>query len=269
MSRRASKKKQEQRAAVAWQDEAPRMRSTGVQPDPGRQFRKIAQETIVAKPSADFPGALLCVAQPQRTREFEWHRPLLHVPELQWQAATGETRYEFERQHTPEHQRDLFMRLQQRYQVEGPPPLPTEDLWKRVAGIRERSSTLPNGLPGEDLGEELYAELRRLTIIEYSPDGQWSFIVQAVRMAGEVADRLDVKHRDYRTVADWSLLVRFRSWVLQDDRNAFMILPMQDIHADGWQRHYENDTPNNLQWISPRRPQQEEISALRSNEVEA
>jgi hypothetical protein len=77
--------------------------------------------------------------------------------------------------------------------------------------------------------------------------------VQAVRLGeGEVADRLDVRHRDYRTIADWTLLTRLRAWCLADNRYAFIPMPGQDINEDGWEHCYENATPNNLVLIAPR-----------------
>ncbi len=215
------------------------------------EFREIAMHGNVA--SKDKDGAMRVLIKPQRRRDFEWHGPHVFVPERQWRPATGITRYEFARRETPAHQRELFERLQFRFQVEGPPTLASEDVWKRVAEARSRGGSLPNGLPGEDLGDELRAEVGRHMIREYSPDGQWSFMAQAVSMGdGLIGDRLDVRHRDYRTLADWTLLVRFRAWVLPDTREAVMLMPGMDIHKEGWQNRYENATPNNLQLISPR-----------------
>lgn len=206
-------------------------------------YSRIAKHGTVAKIQKD--GIMRVVAKPQRGRDFDWHRPHTFVPELQWRPETEVNRYEFARMHTPPHQREIFQALQFAYQ-QGPPSLAPDRLWEMVAEAREKNGHLPNGLPGEDLGTELFAELDSYVIRQVSPDGQWSFSVQAVRLGdGNVADRLDVKHRDYRTVADWRLLVRFRSWVLPDNRTAFLIMPTSDTH-------YENDTPNNLQLISAR-----------------
>lgn len=217
---------------------------------PKQKFNTIAQTKRIAEPMQD--GSLRVLVQPQRRREFDWHKPNVFVPESQWRPTTGITRYEFARRTTPDHQQPLFRHLQRLYQVEGPPAIAPDELWEPVRRARAKGGSLTNGLPGEEMTQEFFDELSKYVVREHSPDGQWSFAFQAVRMGDGIADRLDVKHCDYRTVADWTLLMRFRSWVLPDDRNAFMLMPIVDIHEPGWEKHYENDTPNNLQLISPR-----------------
>lgn len=196
-------------------------------------------------------GSMRVMLSPARTKDFRWHRPERHVPAAQWNPATGVTRWEFERQHTPGQQAALLRELGYKFQT-SPPQLPSEELWAKVAQVRDSQENLPSGLPGADLGEEVHRELRSLLHDAYSPDGQWRFLVQAVRFGDGVADRLDVRHADYRTVADWTLLCRLRAWVLPDDRDAFLYLPGQDPLREGWRHAYENATPNNLALLSPR-----------------
>ncbi len=218
-------------------------------------FGKIAREQVIAKPSKS--GSSVLQVKPQRSRDFDWHRPLLHVPEFQWRPETGMSRYNFEREHTPPHQKEFFMELQFMYQVQGPPSLAPDDLWIPVRESRLKGEVLDNGLPGSDLGKEFWEAVGRYVITRYSPDGQWRFTFQAVKAGDGLADRLDVRHRDYRTLPDYNLLVRFRSWVLPDTRSAYMIFPGTDVTRPGWEADYENDTPNNLQLISTRPPTEE------------
>lgn len=199
-------------------------------------------------------GSMRVVLPPARTKDFRWHRPERHLPAEQWQPATGITRWEFERRHTPADQARVLKLLGDRYRA-APPPLPDQDLWNMVQETMrsQEQSRLHNGLPGEVWPEEVMERLCEVVLETTSPDGQWKFLIQAVRFGRtDVADRLDVRHSDYRTTADWTLLCRFRAWVLPDDRDCFLFMPGQQPGEEGWSHRYENNTPNNLAMLAPR-----------------
>ena len=219
-----------------------------------RYFTRLARngETICRH---EEDGSMRVVVKPQRRSEFDWHTPKVTVPPQQWRPETGITRYEFARRMTPLHQLPIFKALQAELQA-NPPRLAPKELFEQAIASRDKGENMANGLPGlddEDSVAELHELLNRYVLRAVTPDGQWRFTVQAVRFGqGQIADRLDVRHRDYRTLADWDLLIRLRSWCLNDDREAFIYAPGQDIHADDWEHCYENATPNNLVWIAPR-----------------
>lgn len=180
-----------------------------------------------------------------------WHQPKTYVPSLQWHPDTGITRYAFARQHTPAHQIPFFEHLRDLYQSGGASPTP-EGVSRR---LNEAVSRLPNGMDGieEEALRELQAEMDKHEIRQISPDGAWRFHITASRAPdGKVFDHLGCSGRDYRTVPDWTLLVRLRSWVLPDEREAYMWLPGQDPAREGFGARYENYRFNNLQFISPR-----------------
>jgi hypothetical protein len=220
-------------------------------PTAAQQFMQSARNgTAIVIPRPD--GSRLVNTKPHRTKDFKWHRPERHVPAEQWNPATGITRWEFERKHTPRAQAEVLSELGRRV-LDSPPQLAPPELWAKVAEAEKDRAQLGNGLTGMQLPQEILEELDSYVHDAFSPDGQWRFLVQAVRFnGGIIADRLDVRHCDYRTVADWTLVCRLRSWVLEDDRSAFLYLPGQDMNATGWETVYENDTPNNLAMVAPR-----------------
>lgn len=193
-------------------------------------------------------GSMRILVDPERRPSF--HRPSTTVPPLQWSPATGITRYEWARRHTPEKQRAFFEHLRRVYRAR-PPRLLPEDL---VREMIDSTTDQPNGTRGfEDAAYEGFAErVDEYEIHTTDPTGQWRFHLAAELWRGELCDRLAVSCRDYRTLPDWALLVRLRSWILDDSREAFIWLPDTNPTIEGWERRYENARFNNLQMISPR-----------------
>lgn len=190
-------------------------------------------------------GALIVHHQPAFRRSLTWHRPTDRVPEVQWTEHTGMTRYEWARRQTPDHQRPVFERLRQAYRDKPPTPLPAE----LIERMHAQAITLPTGMEG--FPPDVLAEVLKHEIRQATTDG-WRLAVTArTDNAGHVLDHLHACHADYRTLPDWALLVRLRSWVLPDDRDAYMWLPAQ---TPGRLGVYENHRPNNLQLIAPRMP---------------
>ena len=199
----------------------------------------------VARDLAD--GSTKILAHPRKT---EWHKPKVYVPSVQWRPATDVTRYEWARRSTPPHQRPFFEDLQRRVR-ETPPSLMTKDLVKK---LKAAQVTMSNGMSGFDpkVFDSLKGELDSCEIHTTDPTGEWRFQISAEIWRGVLCDRIGVSCRDYRTLPDWELLVRLRSWVLPDNREAFIWLPDMDPELSGWQARYENARFNNLQMISPR-----------------
>lgn len=158
----------------------------------------------------------------------------------------GITRYEFARRHTPGRQVPFFKHLRRLYESKPPTPLP-QDLIDQVSA---EIATLPGGQTG--ISSEFAERIRDHEIWTTDPTGEWRFTIHAEYWRGVVCDRLGVQCEDLRTLPDWTLLVRMRSWVLDDEREAFIWLPDQDLRAEQWQSRYENERFNNLAMISPR-----------------
>jgi hypothetical protein len=174
-------------------------------------------------------------------RPGAWHRPQTSVPAIQWSPRTGITRYEWSRRHTPERQAEFFKELRKLCDTDPPTPLDDEDM---KAGVVK----LPNGLRGVDAAS-LNAICRKIhTLI--TPDNTWRFSVMAERRPdGGVIDVLLVSHVDFRTLADWELIVRFRSWVFDDERQAVILLPgtsPENLES------FRNDRSNAIQILSAR-----------------
>ena len=132
-------------------------------------------------------GSLLLNRQPVvQVLGKSWHVPRVHVPEIQWDAKTGITRYE----------------------------------WAR----------------------------RKFEILRRAPDLFYSVTLSAEMGPFGPQDNLRCSAIDYRTLPDWQLLMRLRSWVLPDDRTALIVMPPMD---DESLFRYINVRPNNLMMISP------------------
>lgn len=192
-------------------------------------------------------GSTRIMVEPRR--KLQWHKPSVYVPALQWTARMGITRYEWARRDTPADQRAFFEHLARLYRLKTPQPMP-RDLLERLHAAKTV----------DEQGMEVFAdfgkfreEIDKYEINTTDPTGEWRFHVYAEQQPdGTIMDRLACSCCDYRTLPDWELMVRLRSWVLDDTRDAFMILPGQDINREGWATRYENVRFNNLQWISPR-----------------
>lgn len=183
-------------------------------------------------------GEIRVEGEPCRT--LSWHRPRTTVRPVQWQPETGVTRYAWCRDRTPKSQLPFWEHLQRIYQAQIPVPLPPE--------VAEELNQLEG-----DLSEAKIAGFRE-TIAEHEihsrdPSGEWVFMISAEFWRGALCDRLSVHCSDHHTLPDFELLLRFRSWVLTDDREAFMWLPDQPA---GSLRRYENSAWNSLQLLSPR-----------------
>lgn len=193
-------------------------------------------------------GSKQLVAAPMPLGFNDWHTPVHVVPEHQWSPETGMTRYEWARQETPEDQIQFFVRMQVLYRKQPPQPLTEEVAKKMQAGV----ITLPTGLQGYN--QEVMELLERSNFEHHlvSPDDCWRFTLLAASWGDGILDKVIISHRDYRTLPDWELLLRTRSWLWQDERDSFMWLPGQDVGRPGWETRYENGRPNALQLCSPR-----------------
>lgn len=209
---------------------------------------------VVLKPggkqaSVNLDGSLQLENEPLPLIGNRFHAPSPFVPEQQWSPETGITRYEWARQMTPEHQVPFFERLRRLYRKRPPRLLTAEE--NKI--LRDSTCTLPTGLQG--YGQEaikLY-DSWGVEINELTPDGLWRVGIMASRwVEGTILDKIIVSHRDYRTLADWEFLVRLRSWVWEDDRDAFIWMPGMDTSREGWENRYENARPNAMQIVSPR-----------------
>lgn len=174
----------------------------------------------------------------------EWHRPKVTTTPLQWLPETGMTRYEWARQHTPERQVEFFEGLKRLYE-DSPPIIPNEDDYNLFSEINLAD------LDPESLDDEQKERLSRLCLFDWSPDGKWGFRVQGMKGNHLLPDYdlLGVWCRDSVTMPDWEFVLRFRSWVLPDDREAFLWMPGQNEECLG---RYMNDSPAAVFITSPR-----------------
>lgn len=185
----------------------------------------------------------------QARAKHTFHNPKTLVRPIQWQPETGVTRYEWARSRTPKNQLPYFQHLQRIYRLKTPTPLPPDI----AAQLNELDGDL----------SEAEVEGFRETIAEHEiysrdPDGEWLFMISAETWRGMLCDRLVVLCLDRWTMPDFELLLRFRSWVLEDSREAFMWLPGQDGGDPPSLGLYENTLWNSLHLISPRLTQQGE-----------
>lgn len=173
----------------------------------------------------------------------QWHRPKVVVPPLQWSPRTGMTRYEWARRHTPESQLPFWKEFQ-RARLECKLDLIDP------ATLDRKVVTMPTGLQGTS--PETLKQIIDKMVYRRSPDGMWSF-----RIACEVtqepwkgaADILVCACLDFRTLPDWELVMRFRSWALDDDRDCFLWMPGHDENTLG---RYMNERPNAVTMMAPR-----------------
>lgn len=195
----------------------------------------------------DLPdGSYKIKAHPKKNT---WHEPNMCVPSIQWSPRTGMTRYEWARKHTPRNQLELFHELGGAYRRS--PPMPLGDLTD--VDVSRDFVTLGSGARG--LSPDLMEKLAKSFVSQLSPDGRWRFTVQASRRTGRdrghggIVDTIIISNTDYRTLADWELLVRARSWVFDDRREAVMLMPGQ---TENNLMSYVNDRPNAHQILSVR-----------------
>ena len=192
-------------------------------------------------------GTYRMLVKPWLRRKNTWHRSHTNVPEIQWSPETGMSRYEWEREITPEHQLEVFEELRRLMQDEPPQPVTREMLEIMAAG----TCVLHDGMPGYNKEVMDLLEAGRFEHHRLSPDDCWRFTLMADDKEAGVLQRVIVSHRDYRTLADWNLLIRLRSWVWPDDADVFMWLPGQDTTRNGWEARYENGRPNAMQLCCP------------------
>lgn len=182
-----------------------------------------------------------------RPTDNRWHRPSPCVPRHQWHPGTGMTRYAWARQETPEHQLSFWEEFRGVWHEAPPKPLDEET---RLFMASE-TVILPSGLGG-------YSKkvLTRLLEGGYekhlcSPDGLWRFFLMADQApGGGITDKILLSHKDYRTLADWELILRARSWAWEDHVESFIWMPGQDTSREGWATRYENGRPNAIQILS-------------------
>jgi len=193
-------------------------------------------------------GSARLVADPRRG--LKWHKPKTHCTPLQWRPNTGMTRYEWARRHTPKEQRPFFEHLRRLY-VMRPPRLLPKELVKEMLEVAQKGAALENGMPGGGL-VQFAAEIEEYEISVKDPTGEWRFQICCEMWRDVICDRIGVSCMDYRTLPDWAMLVRLRSWVIEDNREAFIWMPDMDVERKNWKGRYENARFNNLQMISPR-----------------
>lgn len=202
------------------------------------------REKVYARRLAD--GSVRILSLPRKRSPF--HAPKIHVPPLQWTPETGMTRYAWARSHTPKKQLPFFLHLKRLYV-------------KRAGDLEPGTQEVPvqviesgPAIKAPEILREFYEDLTETMIETSDPTGNWCFRITAEWWREVLCDRLSCWHRDGRTMPDWALLLRFRSWVLEDHREACVWLPDQRDIPDHRER-YRNDIYNSLDLLSPRRIQ--------------
>jgi len=196
-------------------------------------------------------GTYRMVCNPLKQSLNAFHMPRTVVPKIQWTAETGMSRYEWEREVTATHQLEFYEALRQRMLKDPPNPLNPEIMKIMADGMVD----LPDGMKGYT--PEVMALLDKGNFEHHfvTPDEHWRFTLLADQWAGGppggVMRKVLVSHRDYRTVADWNMIIRVRSWAFEDLADAFIYMPGQDTSIRGWEARYENGRPNCIQIVSP------------------
>lgn len=183
-------------------------------------------------------GSVKLLATP--FRKWEWHRPTLQIPTVQWHPDTGMTRYDWSRSHTPPEQLQFWADFRAEFISRSPMQPPPDDIF---SDLEAKAKELKCGL--ENFEREVNERLAKYMFYKRSPCGQWSFNIMAESKGDAVFDIISVAATDYMTLPDWRMLTRARSWLFDDMRAVFILLPDQ---PPGKFSVYSNDRQNSL-WL--------------------